>query len=241
MNHFDNIADIYNKIWHFSDQYQEWIVTQISNRLAFCKEDVFVDIGAGTGKFTTLISTRAGFITPPLCVEPSKEMCAKAEENGGVRVICEDANGFINMAMRYDKILIKEVIHHVQDREHLWNGLYQQLQSGGRILVVTRPQNTTIPIFNAAKDEFFRNQPPYSAFVEELRKKEFAVEFNIDTYSFTLKKEAWKIMIRSRFLSDLKVFSDDEIENGIQEIDSKFSEDNITIDDTLVFITAWKT
>jgi len=240
MNHFDKIADIYNKVWYFSDQYQEWMLDHIMDRLEFNKEDVFVDIGGGTGKFTMLISTHAGLTKPPFCVEPSKEMCAKAEEEGGAQIICEDANGFVNRDMRYDKVLIKESIHHIHDRDHLWNGLYRQLQRDGKILIVTRPQNTPMPLFNAAKEVFFINQPPYAAFVDELNITGFSVEFSIDTYSFTLKKEVWNLMIRSRFLSDLTGFSHDEIENGIQEINSKFLGDTIRIDDAIVFISAWK-
>lgn len=239
-NHFDKIADVYNNVWHFSDQYKEWMLSHITSRLKLDKEDYFIDIGGGTGTFTKLVSAYAELSKTPLCVEPSREMCAKAEECGGVRIMCEDANEFVNRNMQYDKVLIKEAIHHVKDRGHLWSGLFTHLSVGGRILIVTRPQNIPMPLFKAAKEAFHRNQPPYDIFVDELKSKGFSVESNTDTYRFFLDKEIWYSMIRSRFMSDLAEFSDDEIESGIQEIDADFQSETMGIDDTIVFISASK-
>lgn len=240
VNHFDKIAGVYNKVWHFSDHYKEWMIDYIKGLLILHKNDAFVDIGGGTGTFTNLLSVHAGLIKPPVCVEPSIKMCSKVNEDIDIKIINQDANEFINLGMIYDKVLIKEAIHHVKDRYHLWNGLFEQLCNNGRVLVVTRPQYTPMPLFKMAKEAFFRNQPPYEVFVDELRSIGFSVEATTDTYSFSLDKETWNSMIRNRFLSDLAGFSDDEIEIGIQEIDSEFPGDSIIVNDTIIFITARK-
>ena len=216
------------------------MLSHITRHLELEKDDVFVDIGGGTGVFTKLVSTHAELESTPFCIDPSKEMCAKAEASGGIHVICEDANKFVSRNMDYDKVLIKEAIHHIKDRRHLWNGLFSHLRFGGRVLVVTRPQITPMPLFKAAKDAFFKNQPPCEFLVDELKSEGFLVKSNIDTYSLVLDKKIWYSMIKSRFMSDLAGFSDDEIKHGILEIDSIFPGGTIKIDDSIVFVFASK-
>lgn len=239
-SHFDKIADVYNKVWHFSDNYKEWMLNNIVNSLKFDKNDIFIDIGGGTAVYTQLIADTVHLKNKAYCVEPSIEMSKVAKENTNMNVFNEDGNQFSERKLNYDKVLLKEVIHHIKDRKSLWTNLNSRMNKKGRILIVTRPQKIKMPLFTAAKEAFYQNQPPYETFVTELLEASFDVDVKIDSYCFDLDKEVWFNMLRQRFMSDLGKFTDKEIENGISEIKNNITSNTLKIKDEIIFITASK-
>lgn len=239
-NHFDSIADVYNSVWHFSDNYNKWMLDNILVALELNKNDILVDIGGGTGTFTELIAHNTNLKNKPYCVEPSIEMSNIAKKNTDVNVYNEDGNKFSERLLTYNKVLLKEVIHHINDRKSLWNNIHKRMSENGRILIVTRPQKVKLPLFDAAKEAFYKNQPPYEKFVQELSEASFEVDVKIDSYSFELDKDIWFDMIRQRFMSDLGKFTDQEIEDGINEIKQNIQKEKIEIEDVIIYITALK-
>ena len=55
-----------------------------------------------------------------------------------------------------------------------------------------------------------------------------------------LEKARWFKMVRARFWSTFSHFSDEELEQGIAELDLKFTEVELRFNDVLVFVTAKK-
>jgi hypothetical protein len=164
-----------------------------------------------------------------------------AKKNSNLNIFNEDGNTFAERPLKYDKVLLKEVIHHIKDRKSLWKNLYTKINKNGRILIVTRPQKIKMPLFGAAKDAFYENQPPYETFTDELKRASFSVDVKIDSYCFFLDKAIWFNMLRKRFMSDLGKFTDEEIENGIKEIENSVINSNqIKIEDEVIFIVASK-
>jgi 2-polyprenyl-3-methyl-5-hydroxy-6-metoxy-1,4-benzoquinol methylase len=239
-NHFDSIADVYNSVWHFSNDYKKWMLHNILIALELNKDDILVDIGGGTGAYTELIAHKTKLKNKPYCVEPSIEMSNIAKKNTDVNVYNEDGNKFSERSLMYDKVLLKEVIHHIKDRKLLWCNLNNHINKKGRILIVTRPQKIKLPLFDAAKETFYKNQPPYEKFVQELSKASFDVDVKIDSYTLELDKEVWFNMIRKRFMSDLAKFTDKEIEYGVNEIKHNIEKEKIEIEDVIIYITALK-
>jgi len=239
-NHFDQIANVYDRIWHFSNNYKKWMLTHILEFLKFDVYDNFVDIGGGTGAYTKSICDKAHLVNFPYCVEPSLEMSNVAKINKDIKIFNEDANCFSKRALRYDKVLLKEVVHHIKNRDDLWFDLYDRLNEDGKILIITRPRKIKMPLFDAAKKVFFQNQPPYELFIDELEAVGFKVDVKFDSYFFDLSLETWSSMIRKRFMSNLGKFSCEEIEEGIEEIKSNIKSNVINIEDDIIFITASK-
>ncbi len=56
--HYKEIAQNFNKVWKFSDNYKSWAVEKIGNYLKLNSSDIFVDIGGGTGIFTNMITNQ---------------------------------------------------------------------------------------------------------------------------------------------------------------------------------------
>jgi trans-aconitate methyltransferase len=236
-NHFDTIADIYDKVWHFSAQYQDAMLANIIELLRLAPADTLADLGGGTGAYTKRLRDAVG-LKQAYCIEPSRNMYLEAAKIAGIEPFCADAAGFMALDLPFSKVLLKEVVHHIPERETLWRYLRQKLPAQGRILIVTRPQDIKLPLFEQAKAAFRQKQPHQDSLLAELRAGGFDAEAHVRPYVFSLPKATWFDMLRSRFMSDLAPFTDAEIEAGIQEIDAAHPGDSIEIPDTLLYIAA---
>lgn len=238
-NHFDSIAEHFNRIWYFSDDYKDFVISHILNDLKFTPDDILADIGGGTGSFTARLHNEGAF-GRAYCIEPSAPMCDEASKFSNITTVCTDAHGFLKQNIPFTKMLLKEVIHHITDRETFWLNAYNSLPYGGKLLVITRPQQISFPLFDAAREAFARNQPPHEIIETELLKSGFDIHTSHRSHTFALNKKSWYEMLRHRFMSDLGVFSDQEIDEGIKEIESRYDGEMIDIIDHLIFITADK-
>ena len=236
-NHFDTIADIYNKAWYFSEEYQNSMLANIIALLDLGKDDRLADIGGGTGVYTKLIHDAVG-LRKAWCVEPSKNMYWEACKLEGIEAIHADAEGFMGLGLDCTKVLLKEAIHHIPGRETLWRYLRDRLPTTGRILIVTRPQDIALPLFEQAKEAFRRKQPHQETLLQELASSGFETLVKPHPYTFTLGKDTWFGMIRNRFMSDLAGFSAAEIEAGLREIDARHPGPDLEIPDTILYIAA---
>jgi trans-aconitate methyltransferase len=238
-NHYDSIAKKFNALWQFSQEYKNFVIEHIHQSLELNSQDIFVDIGGGTGMFTQRLAQEAS-LAKAYCIEPSAQMCLEASSLDDVEALHTDAHGFIASNRFYTKILFKEVIHHIPERSIFWISVHDQLPIQGKLLIITRPQDVDFPFWQEAKYAFKSNQPPLSLLIEELEHVGFSVDVLSDTHTFELTKENWFSMLRHRFMSDLSNFSDKAIEEGIREIDSHYPRSVLEIKDHLLFITATK-
>jgi 2-polyprenyl-3-methyl-5-hydroxy-6-metoxy-1,4-benzoquinol methylase len=238
-NHFDTIADIFNNIWYFSDEYKDFVINHIHNELSLGNQDILADIGGGTGSFTSRLADESTLLKA-YCVEPSSAMCKEASKLENIIAICSDAHAFLDSNTPFTKMLFKEVIHHIPKRVEFWKTLYPALPQDGKILIITRPQNVAFPFFASAKEAFARHQPSQELIETELHYGGFHTITHHRSHTFTLPKEDWYTMLRHRFMSDLGVFSDEEIEVGILEIELVHTGDTLDIIDNLIFIMATK-
>lgn len=238
-NHFDSIADDFNRIWTFSPEYKDFVHHHILKKLQLGPDDVFADIGGGTGTFTERLS-KDSKARHTYCIEPSRPMCDIASQQPGIEAICCDAHAALTMDLGITKVLFKEVIHHIADRREFFKKLYETLPLYGKLLIVTRPQEILFPFFDEAKQKFADNQPPHEHIADELRECGFTVETEFDEHTFYLSKRDWFDMLRNRFMSDLGSFSDEEIETGIQQIDERFDDSTLLFCDRLIFILGSK-
>lgn len=238
-NHFDSIAEVFNRIWYFSDDYKDFVIKHIIGDLSLTPNDILADIGGGTGTFTSRLVNEVP-LQKAYCIEPASAMCTEASKLSNITAICADTSTFLAEKIPFTKMLFKEVIHHIPERENVWYNVYNALPPSGKLLIITRPQRIAFPFFDAAKEAFARNQPPHEAIEEELKTCGFEIATVRRSHTFTLQKESWYEMLRHRFMSDLGVFSNEEIEEGICEIEKEYPEETIDIIDNLIFITATK-
>jgi SAM-dependent methyltransferase len=236
-NHFDTIADIYNKFWYFSEQYQNSMLDNIIELLQLGNGDVLADLGGGTGAYTRLLLETAN-LSKAYCIEPSRNMFLEAQKIPVIESMCVDASGFMGLDLPFTKVLLKEVVHHIPSREVLWHYLREKLPAEGRILIVTRPQDNALPLFEKAMQAFRQKQPKHETLLRELESSGFETFYRLLPYQFTLDKAVWFDMVRNRFMSDLAGFSEEEIEGGLIEIDERYLGNTIEIPDNIIYIAA---
>lgn len=238
--HYDNIAINFDENWSFTNEYMEWMTDNIINYLKLKSNDIFVDIGAGTGLYTKKIDDKVLLDKPIFFVEPSADMTISIKDNKKYNIFNETSDIFLDRNISFDKILFKEVIHHISNRNIMWNKLYQNMNEDGIFLIVTRPSNTKIPLFSKAKEKFKENQPDYNFFVDEAKKLGFSVNVNIKSFNFSISKERWYKMLKDRFMSDLTTFNDEEIKDGIMELEKLNTSNYVEIEDEIIFLTGQK-
>jgi len=203
-----------------------------------------VDIGGGTGNFTQKVREAAKLQGDVLCVDNSQEMLNLAASREGVATLLDDAVNFSQRPeQRYDRALLKELVHHIPqgDLLKMYEGIFSQLPPGGVALSVTRPHEVDFPLFAAAHDVWRRNQPPHAVFTEAMSAAGFEVSMEEHTYTATLPKERWLAMVRSRFWSTFSYFTDEEMEQGVSELEETYREaSEVTFNDRLLFLVARK-
>lgn len=236
-NHFDTIADEFNGLWQMTPEYQNWMSDTIVSLLELHPGDRFVDLGGGTGFYTKLISQKAGLLNRPLCVEPSENMLSQIQPSDNLEPVCADALSFAGRTVCYDKILLKEMVHFVSDRKALFEGIRRQLGEHGKLLIVTRPQNTPLPFFAAAHETFAQGQPSLESLKDELLEAGMHPNSATEEFVFGMPKERWYGMLRNRFMSNLQNFTDEAIEEGIAQLEHTYqNKEMIEFRDRIIFL-----
>lgn len=235
--HYSQLAENFDQVWQFSADYEHWMVEQIQTHLALQPHEHWVDFGAGTGRFSQAIH-RYAQPASTLCVEPDAAMCAIAQQKTELMSLQACDQTFVQQHLRYDALLVKEVIHHLGDRIAFWRGVKPQLNPNGRILLITRPQETTLALFERAKARFAQHQPSIEQLCAELETAGFNTSVSVLDFPLRQSKDHWYGMLRAKFMSDLMGFSNAEIEAGIEEIESKYPNAAIEHADRLLFVLA---
>jgi ubiquinone/menaquinone biosynthesis C-methylase UbiE len=217
-----------------------------------------IDLGGGTGKMSELlfnaVSKQRGQV---VCVDRFEAMLAVAKQRVGVETLLMDAVHFSSLPNQsYSHVLLKEMVHLVptNNMEALFSGLHRQLEPGGKMLIVTRPVEVFLPFPERVREIWRTTQPTLEFFCEEIKRGtglDPVVSFVDCRVSVT--KTQWLAFLRSRTWSEFSILTENEMEEGIQEVSKKYFDGNnkteggedkgesISIVDRLVFILTEKT
>ena len=111
--HYSRLASSYDRLWTVDEHFVEDTAAAIVTALDLQAGDRFVDLGGGTGLHAAAIAARTGFTRPPLVVDPSPDLLAQVPP-GILRTREDDAAGFARRPEPFDKLLMKEMIHHLE-------------------------------------------------------------------------------------------------------------------------------
>ena len=103
---------------HVADMVEKYLDLNSASRLA--------DLGAGSGSFASLLSSRAGLTNPVTCVEPSQEMIdlgidIQTSNAWILSPVCQGAEEWASADQgngQFDRVLIKYAVHHF-DRKRM--------------------------------------------------------------------------------------------------------------------------
>ncbi|MEL4896133.1 class I SAM-dependent methyltransferase [Crocosphaera sp. Alani8] len=236
-NHYQTLADNYDQFWGISPEFIKFITQKIIESLNLVPDDVLVDLGCGTGLYSKEIISQIPLNNPILCVDPSGKMLSKIPKSSQYKVIEKDALAFCDELEQYNKILIKEMIHHITDKEKLLHGLLKGLNSGGVLLIILLPPTIEYPLFTKALRTYEALQPHYDDLVTLLQKIGFETTVNFVDYPVSIAKETYFKMVENRYMSLLSQFDDEELQEGLREMEGKYHQySQLEFCDRFVFI-----
>lgn len=217
--HYQRIAGRYSEYLSYSGDFVPALAAKMAEMLDLSEDDVFVDLGGGTGIYTAAILDQVQCRLPVILVDFSADMLDQVPEDLPVEKVHMDALAFSEQPRRYDKVLIKETVHHVDDRRTLFENLYERLEPGGALLLVHVPPDVDYPLFEAAKERARR----WHADPDELERMLSATGFRtvrdaID-WPHAVPRQRYFEMVASQYMSVLSSFGKDEIEEGLREME----------------------
>lgn len=240
-NHYKNIAKIYDNLWSYSPIYIQFLTSKIIEHLQLTPTDILVDIGCGTGIYSKEILNQIQLQQPIICVDPAAEMLAKIPENSGLKPVVIDGVEFSAKPGTYNKIFLKEAIHHIEEKSLLFQNLWQRLTPGGIFLLLLLPPTIDYPLFEKALQLYEKTQPHYQEMTKLLQQIGFVVNINIVEYPLELAKNKYFQMVKNRYMSLLSRFDDAELAAGLKEMEAKYQNQSVLkFSDRMVFITAKK-
>ncbi len=239
--HYQNLAKQYDDFWGTSSHFIEFFTKKMIENLQLKSTDVLVDLGCGTGIYSKAIISQIQLENKIICVDPSDKMLSKIPSNSHYQPVVKDAIKFSQEPGEYDKILIKEMIHHIDDKEKLLQGLFNRLNEQGILLIILLPPTIEYPLFQQALSVFESVQPHYNYLVNLCENIGFETTVNFVEYAVSIPKDKYFNMVKNRYMSLLSRFNDEEINRGLTEMTEKYSNlSDLEFCDRFVFLVAKK-
>ena len=237
--HYRNISHQYDKLWSYSPKFITTIAQKICDRLQAKPSDRIVDLGGGTGLYAKAIDD---LLTPDckiVCVDPSQEMLDRVNSDR-IETICQDAISFTEQLGNYNKVFMKEAIHHIAEKDKLFGNVYQKLPKEGIFILILLPPKIEYPLFASALKIYEQNQPDYRDLVMQMEKTGFNVTVEMVDYPLAIDRDRYLHMVKMRYMSLFSRFTDAELGQGIEEIKTKYPDNIFRFNDRFVFLTAIK-
>lgn len=257
--HYENhSASSYESAYFYSPgEYTERLCQLVRNGLGWKKTTNrrLLDLGGGTGNFTKLI-LQASPGVDALVVDPFLEG-KQDKHDRQIEFVKGSAEAFKDepdlwWRDSFDQVLMKEVVHHLKpkDRVDIFRGILMdanRLDSGDpSILILTRPLDSGYPLWPEAKEVRAKHQPSVEEITTDLEKAGFPnVSYTMETCPCTIEFDEWLNMVERRCWSVFSYFSDEELEDGCEQLieqeKERIDEDgNIHFEDRIAFISASK-
>lgn len=240
VKHYDSMAVNFDKFWIYSEEFVLNIVKDIEKSLDFQNDDTFVDIGSGTGIYTTRIIERSKFKFFTICVDISEEMLKQIPNKESILKLKKSASDFSKSGVKFDKGLLKEVLHHIDNKKEVINKLCENLNEKGIILFIISPVLVEYPLFRKALELRQNTKSSEPMIVDLMRRQGLKVTVSTHSYPVNLSTDRFIDMVKGRYLSFLSKFSDNELERGIREMQSKFVGSTVSFVENYIFIKGVK-
>lgn len=225
--HYRRLAKDYDEFLYYSPQFVRALTSKMVEKLQLKNNDQLVDLGCGTGMYSLDIQQQVPLQKPIIGVDPYKEMLAQIPEGAPIERIAEDALTFSLRPTSYDKVFIKETIHHVDDRRQLFKNLYENLADDGVLLLVHVPPRVQYPLFQKALDKCLHWHADPDELVRLLGEVGFTVERDSLDYPHSIPKEHYFRMVESCYMSVLTSFPEDELHAGLDEMRETFADQEV--------------
>lgn len=220
-SHYRRLAPLYERFLSYSGGFVRSLTSRMIERLALKPDDRLVDLGCGTGMYAVDILHQMPLRHPIACVEPCEEMLARLPRSEQLAPINVDAQSFCRAEVRYEKLLMKETIHHIAGKQEFLLNLYGQLTRGGVALFVHVPPKLDYPLFQEALARCERWHADSAHLARLLEGAGFETDLDTLEYRHSVPKDLYFEMVEGRYMSVLSTFSDDQLREGLAEMERR--------------------
>jgi ubiquinone/menaquinone biosynthesis C-methylase UbiE len=224
IGHYARLASSYDSLWDHTPQFRSWMVRQILDIATPPPSPLIVDVGGGTGFFAAELVRQLDDKASVYVMDPSEEMLSQAPVHPKLRTMCVAAENsrkkLTDLGIAHvDLVLIKEAVHHSLDPAAILQDLSHLVGPQQALLVVLLPTRIEYPLFAAALQRFTERQPDPVDISSYLSTAGLLVTRETRGLTIELPKQRWITMVADRFMSLLSTFNDNEIAEGVREIE----------------------
>lgn len=239
--HYRSLADDYDEFLYYSPGFVRKLTTRMIDHLRLDEGDRFADIGCGTGIYSLDILEQVDLEQPILGVDPYPEMLAAIPDQAHIEPIATTALEFSRQDRSYDKVLIKEGIHHVRERPEFFSNVHARLPDGGRMLLVHVPPDVDYPLFEAALERCLNWHADPDELATQLAAAGFEVERDAVDIQHDLPTSHYLKMVEHCYMSVLTSFEPEELEAGLEEMRGRYGHlDSLQFVDHFDYLVAIK-
>ena len=207
-----------NKTWLSSQNYIQSFNSFILKQQKLNKDSKILDIGCGRGKIIENLANKLKLTNKPigLDIENHKDKSKK--------IIFKkiDALSYIfKTEITFDLILIKQTIHLLERKQviKLLSICKNKLNPNGKIIILSLdPKKNEIPTFQLMNKKLKISLKKDQKLFNLILKNQNKIIIKKFTFDVQISKTKYLQMIKNRYISTLLNFSNEQIDDGINEI-----------------------
>ena len=158
-------------------------------------------------------------MNPVTAIDPNPDLVAKSYSKDGVRGRLSSAEDMLTSQelASFDKIFLCCVAHHFNNPAESFRNLLSGMNPSSTCLIINFSSKLTACLWKDAREVFFKGTK------KDIPKIVAEAGFNAHTFlpiiTFKCTKAQWYDKLRGRIFSTIELFSDEEIEEGIAELE----------------------
>ena len=229
-DHYTNLGQSYNENERRHDEHVREHMEYLSKHLKCEPYHKVVEVGAGTCICSRELIDIANIKESVLCVDYSASMLKNGENLPYIKTLHLDGLSFSKLDMKYDRIFLRAALHNFGKEvipEFLSN-VYKQLNEGGIFVNIAMHGCDNRPWFKKLKEVFPITHISAEYYMEELKKAGFdEVSNHVERTNVAITKQSLFKTFRQRYVTLFEFISDDEIEEGITEIEEQYPKQEV--------------
>ncbi len=211
-----------NKTWLSSQKYIKSFNRFILNQVKLNRNSRILDIGCGRGKILANLSNKLRLLNKPigLDIENHKDKSKK--------IIFKkiDALSYVSKTkLTFDLILIKQTIHLLKKKQaiKLLSICKNKLSPNGKIVILSLdPKKNEIPAFQLMNKKLNISLKKDEKLFNLILKNQNKIVIKKFVFHVQILKTKYLQMIKNRYISTLLNLSNNQINNGISEIQKNY-------------------
>ncbi|MGB0455153.1 MAG: class I SAM-dependent methyltransferase [Bacteriovoracaceae bacterium] len=212
--------------WIHTEDYHQFWKQKISDLLKLAPKHKYLDLGCGLAEISKELKDEYQLTASFVDAFYSDDL-----------VIKRDALDFLKEQSdnSFNSILLKQVIHHFNEtqRTELLKELKRILTPNGQVLILSMPEKIEVPLPSKAIEFYEEDNFDFQKLYHNLK----LIGLNFQTedvrYQVKINKPDLFQTLRECYISTLSKLTEPEMEEGIKELNQKYSSEHLEFSDIL--------